>query len=97
MERRRHSNDALTVFWDGNEAQLEAAKRTGRPLTVVCFGLEESADSVEEAEEMVRRHRESGARHPITVYRRAERDRVLAAWDPGLPEWLGGAAMPAAH
>ncbi len=93
----------MAVFWLGRDdadlrARVEDSRRRGCGIRVIRFGLSEEADTLEEAEAKVAKHCEAGDPMPITVYRRGTRaTEVLAAWDPGLPDWLrdgGSASVP---
>ena len=58
---------------------------------LIIISLQTQADTAEEAEAQVARHREEDGAVPITVYKKGSRqEEVLARWDPGLPEWLRG-------
>lgn len=86
----------VPVIWDGtNEDRCrehaERARRHGWKIRLILIGVQDTAGSVEEADAIVVRHRESQGAVPITVYREGSRmGEVLAEWEPRLPEWLGG-------
>jgi hypothetical protein len=69
--------------------RVERAHERGHRLNVIRFRVQHQAETAEEAEDIVSRHRERDRPWPITVYRKGtQKDEVLAEWDPGLPEWL---------
>jgi hypothetical protein len=84
----------MAVLWLGKDdaglrARVEEGRRLGCQIRVVEFGVSDQADTMEEAEATVAKHREAADPMPITVYRRGTRGtEVLTEWDPGLPEWL---------
>jgi hypothetical protein len=89
-----HGRDhEILVVWDGireepwRERVAEARKRGWR-VRIVRISLMQVAESVAEADQMVKRHRAERPGVPIDVHDKADHDRILAEWDPGLPEWL---------
>lgn len=90
----------LPVILDGNDddawrPRVEAARRNGHAIRIIRFSLQDEADTVEEAEAIIARHREKHGRTAAEVFRRGTRgEELLAEFDPGLPEWLRQDAEP---
>ncbi len=89
-----HDDVRVHILWSGrNEGlcreRVEEAQRRGWRLNIIRIGVLHVADTVEEAEALLAKHKASGKEIPITVYARgSEGTKTLAQWDPGLPAWL---------
>lgn len=94
LEQTLRPHYDVPIFWDGRDeenvrARVQQARDSGHGIQVIRFTLSDQADTVEEGETLVARHREGGDGVAIEVVRRGTHGReVLAAWDPGLPVWL---------
>jgi hypothetical protein len=96
LERRvgRSKDVVVSILLAGSDEErwrrrAEEARRCGYRLRIVRFTTVDQADTLEEAEAVIQRHKEVPCPMPITVYRGASRDGdPWVTWDPGLPDWL---------
>ena len=85
---------SILVTWFGKgehiwRERVEEARRRGWRVRVIRYGVEHYADSLDDAEDLVAKHRDTCGQAPITVYRNGSKvEEVLAEWDPGIPKWL---------
>ena len=83
LERELGCRDvAVPIILDGrNEDLARAAYERGGPVQIVRIEVTAEAETMEEAEAIIAQHRDL----PVTVCH--PDGRLLAEWDPGLPEW----------
>ncbi len=87
-------NVTIPIIWDGRNEdrwreRVDEAHENGWGIKLMRISIQDQADTVEEADDIVARHREKRERIPMTVYRRGSQgEDVLAEWRPELPEWL---------
>ena len=102
LERRigRRADVVVPIILSGIEDDVwrERAEREsaiGHRLRIVRLTASDETETLEEAEALIPRHREQGHAIPIEVYRKGSNgSETLAAWDPGLPDWLRGEVTP---
>jgi hypothetical protein len=94
-ERKLRLDDSISVpiVWDvrneePSRERVEEAVSRGQPFYLVTISLQDVADTAEEAEELLRHHRERiEDRSPIRIVAR-DSDEILAEWEPERPDWL---------
>ena len=102
LERKMglRSDVVVPIILSGHEDDVwrdraENARALGHRLRIVRLTASDEAETLEEAEALIPRHREQGHAIPIEVYRKGSNgSETLAAWDPGLPDWLRGEVTP---
>ena len=94
---------AALIIWGGRDdgiwrARAEEAKRRGSRIRIIRIGLQDFAETVDEAEALIAKHRAKRKTViSITIYRGSVMPRkkeVLAHWEAELPEWLRAAVDP---
>ena len=83
----------IVLFNGGSDQarkQAEEAHARGWPVRPIVFSVQHVADTLEEAQEIVREFRQKSETDGIVVYKRGDRETELLREEAVIPDWVHG-------